>query len=109
MLTIGRVRNKLREVDPEYDYTIDICVQGFYHGFKESINDPENVQGFYHGFKESINDPENGFLQSSLLIKVCTIYLHEMKLISCVRHSSIFLCLLHPHMISPSLTVMKMI
>jgi len=92
VLTIGRVRNKLREVDPEYDYTIDIC-----------------VQGFYHGFKESINDPENGFLQSSLLIKVCTIYLHEMKLISCVRHSSIFLCLLHPHMISPSLTVMKMI
>lgn len=31
-----------------------------------------------------------------------------MKLISCVRHSSIFLCLLRPHMISPSLTT-KMI
>jgi len=91
VLTIGSVRNKLREVDPEYDYTIDIC-----------------VRGFYRGFKGSTNDPENGFLQSSLLIKVRTTYLHKMKLISCVRHSSIFLCLLRPHMISPSLTT-KMI
>lgn len=64
VLTIGmgRVRNKLCGVDPEYDYTIDIC-----------------VKCFYHGFKGSTNDPENGFLQSSLLIKVRTTYLYNIS------------------------------
>jgi hypothetical protein len=58
------VRTKLREVDSDYDYTVDLCLRCFYRGFK--------------GFRE---DPEKGFLQSSLLIKVCWVRLYVTKLI----------------------------
>jgi hypothetical protein len=49
---IDRVRTKLREAHPDYDYTIDIC-----------------IRGFYRGFKGSSDNPEKGFLQSLLLVK----------------------------------------
>ena len=49
---IDRVRTKLREAHPDYDYTIDIC-----------------IRAFYRGFNGSSGNPEKGFLQSLLLVK----------------------------------------
>src|SRR5882672_11487497 len=49
----SRARTKLHEADPDFDYTIDIC-----------------LRCFYHSFNGSIDYPEKGFLKSSLLVKV---------------------------------------
>lgn len=62
---IDRIRTKLREADPEYDYTIDIC-----------------LRCFYRNFNGSSDNPERGFLQSALLVKVCYMLPNVMKLIS---------------------------
>ena len=47
-----RVCNKPREAQPNYNYTINIC-----------------IRGFYRGFNGSSDNPEKGFLQSLLLVK----------------------------------------
>jgi len=91
-LWINRVRTKLREADPDYDYTIDIC-----------------LRCFYHGFNGSSNDPVKGFLQSSLLVKVRRLWLYMMKLIPYYRPSSTFLRRLPLHTTSPFLTMMSII
>ena len=49
---IDRVRTKLREAHSDYDYSIDIC-----------------IRGFYRNFNGSSGNPEKGFLQSLLLVK----------------------------------------
>jgi hypothetical protein len=49
---IDRVRTNLREAHPDYDYSIDIC-----------------IRGFYRNFNGSSGNPEKGFLQSLLLVK----------------------------------------
>ena len=70
---IDRVRTKLLEADPEYNYTIDIC-----------------LGCFYRNFNGSGDNPEKGFLQSALLVKVCYMLPNVMKLISYDRPSSTF-------------------
>ena len=89
---IVRVRTKLHEVDSDYDYTIDLC-----------------LRCFYRGFKGSCDNPEKGFLQSSLLIKVCQIRLYVTKLIPYHRPSSISLRHLRLLMTSPFSTTTRMI
>ena len=88
---IVRVCTKLCEADSEYDYTIDLC-----------------LHCFYQDFKGSCDNPEKGFLQSSLLIKVCWMRLYVAKLIPVHRPSSIFLRRLRLLMTSPFSTTMRM-
>ena len=88
---IVRVRTKLREADSDSDYTTDLC-----------------LCCFYRGFKGSCDNPEKGFLQSSLLVKVCWMRLYVTKLIPVHRLSSIFLHRLHLLMTSPFSTTMRM-
>lgn len=88
---IVRVRTKLREADSDYDYTIDLC-----------------LRCFYRGFKGSSDHAEKGFLQSSLLIKVCWMKLYVTKLIPYCRPSSISLHRLRLLMTSLFSTTMRM-